>query len=67
MLAVLLRDAMDRVEAFSRNVIGACSDDSDLPKNMRTLRDLASYDPPDTATLRRKIAGRLLAEGSYSI
>jgi alkylation response protein AidB-like acyl-CoA dehydrogenase len=66
-LAVFLRDAMSRVEVFSCNVIGACSDNAVLPKNTRTLRDLASYDPVDTVTLRRNIAGRLLAAGSYTI
>jgi hypothetical protein len=58
---------MNRVEVFSRNVIGACSDNAVLPKNTRTLRDLASYDPVDTVALRRNIAGRLLAAGSYTI
>ena len=67
MCAVFLRDAMNRVEVSSRNVIGACSDNAALHKNMRTLRNLASYDPPDTVALRRNIAGRLLASGSYTI
>jgi hypothetical protein len=66
-LAVFLRDAMSRVEVFSRNVIGACSDNAVLPKNTRTLRDLASYDPVDTVALRRNIAGHLLAARSYTI
>jgi len=61
MCAVFLRDAMDRVEVSSRNVIGVCSDKATLPKNTRILRDLASYDPPDTVALRRNIVARLRA------
>jgi len=65
--AVFLREAMDRVEVSSRNIIGSCSDGNALRKNMAALRGFATYDPPDAIQLRRNIAGRLLATGYYII
>ena len=67
MCAVFLRDAMDRAEVSARNVIGACSSSTALRENMATLRGLANYDPLDAITLRRTIAGRLLAAGCYTV
>jgi hypothetical protein len=67
MCAVFLREAMDRVEVSSRNVIGACSAGNALRENMATLRGFANYDPLDAIALRRKIAGRLLAAGRYTV
>jgi alkylation response protein AidB-like acyl-CoA dehydrogenase len=67
MCAVFLRDAMDRVEVSSRNVIGACSTGSALRGNMGTLRGFANYDPLDAVALRRNIAARLLGAGCYTV
>jgi len=67
MCAVFLRDAMDRVEVSSRNVIGACSSGNALRENMAALRGLAGYDPVDAIALRRNIASRLLAAGCYTV
>jgi alkylation response protein AidB-like acyl-CoA dehydrogenase len=67
MCAVFLREAMDRVEVCSRNVIGTCSDGNALRKNMAALRGFASYDPLDAILRRRKIASRLLAAGCYTV
>jgi hypothetical protein len=55
------------VEVSSRKVVGACSTDSVRRAHMATLRTLANYDPLDSISLRRKIAGNLLAAGSYSL
>jgi alkylation response protein AidB-like acyl-CoA dehydrogenase len=65
--AVFLREAMDRVEVSSRNVIGACSDGKVLRENMAALRSFANYDPLDAITLRRNIASHLLAAGCYTV
>ncbi len=65
--AVFLRDGMNRAEVSARTVIGACSSGNALRQNMDTLRAFANYNPPDTITLRRLIAGRLLACGCYTI
>jgi hypothetical protein len=67
MCAVFLRDAMNRVEISSRNVIGACSSPDALRQNTAALRGFANYDPVDAIALRRNIAGRLLAAGCYTI
>ena len=65
MCAVLLRDAMDRIECSARNVIGACSSKSALPKDAAAVRRLADHDPIDAVSLRRNIAGRLLGNERY--
>ncbi|HXO36148.1 MAG TPA: acyl-CoA dehydrogenase family protein [Candidatus Acidoferrales bacterium] len=67
MCAVFLREAMDRIEISSRNVIGACSTGNALRENMAALRGFANYDPIDAIALRRNIASRLLGAGSYTI
>ncbi len=67
MCAVFLRDAMNRVEISSRNVLGACSGPDALPQNTAALRGFANYDPVDAIALRRNIAARLLAAGCYTI
>jgi alkylation response protein AidB-like acyl-CoA dehydrogenase len=67
MCAVFLREALDRVEVSSRNVLGACSDSHALGNNMATLRSFANYDPVDAIALRRSIAGRLLGAGRYTV
>src|SRR5579859_258068 len=67
MCAVFLRDGMDRVEVSARSVIGACSSGNALRENMAILRRFANYDPLDAIALRRDIAGRLLAAGTYAI
>jgi hypothetical protein len=67
MCAVFLREAMDRIEISSRNVIGACSTGNGLRENMAALRGFANYDPIDAIALRRNVASRLLGAGSYTI
>jgi alkylation response protein AidB-like acyl-CoA dehydrogenase len=67
MCAVFLRDAMDRVEASSRTIIGACSTGDSVRADMDTLRSFANCDPLDAVTLRRNIAHRLFAAGCYTV
>jgi alkylation response protein AidB-like acyl-CoA dehydrogenase len=67
MSTVFLREAMDRLEVSSRRVLAACSNGKALQENMADLRLLANYDPPDAIQLRRNIATRLLATGSYTV
>ncbi len=67
MCAVLLCEAMDRIEVSSRMIIGACCSGDALHKSIGIVRDLANYDPLDTVALRRNIAGRLLSAGCYSV
>ena len=63
--AVLLRDAMARVEVSARTVLAACSAGDALRTNMAVLRRFAKYEPVDSIALRRRIADRLLAAGRY--
>lgn len=67
MSSVFLRDAMNRIEISARNVLGACSVGKDLQANMAILRLLVTHDPIDSIQLRRNIADRLLAAGSYAV
>jgi alkylation response protein AidB-like acyl-CoA dehydrogenase len=63
--AVLLRDAMARVEVAGRTVLAACSAGDAMRTNLAVLRRFAKYDPVDAIALRRRIADRLLAAGRY--
>jgi alkylation response protein AidB-like acyl-CoA dehydrogenase len=67
MTAVFLRDAMARVDVSARNVVGACSDGNLRQENMLALRRFVNYDPIDSIHLRRNLASRLLAAGSYLV
>ena len=64
---VLLRDALARVEKSARDVLGACLEGAALHTQMLMLRRLAECDPVDAVTLRRAIAGRLLARERYVV
>ncbi len=66
MCAVFLRDAMGRLEAAARTVIGACSEGDGLRTNMAVLRRFAKHDPVNSVEMRRKIASRLLDVGRYT-
>jgi alkylation response protein AidB-like acyl-CoA dehydrogenase len=65
MTAVLLRDAMTRIEASARNVLAACAEGDALRTNMAVLRKFAKFEPVNAIALRRSIAGRLLDAGRY--
>jgi alkylation response protein AidB-like acyl-CoA dehydrogenase len=63
LVAVLLGDAMARIEISARNVLAATS----ALESMPLLRQLASYDPVDAVELRRRIAHRLLQTERYVV
>lgn len=65
--AVLLPDAMARIELSARNVLGACSTGEMLDRQISILRRLAAYEPANAIELRRKIAGRLLERERYTL
>ena len=67
MTAVLLRDAMARIEISARTVLAACSEGDAMRTNMAVLRRFAKYEPVDAIALRRRIAERLLAAGRYVV
>ena len=64
---VLLQNVMSKVECSARNVVGACSEEGALHKNVSLLRRLAAYDPVDGVAMRRKIARRLLEREKYFV
>jgi hypothetical protein len=59
--AVLLRDAMARVEISARGVLAAVSD----PAELKLSRRLAGCEPVNAIDLRRRIARRLLQAERY--
>ena len=61
--AVLLRDAMGRIEIAARNVLAAAPS----PGAFELLRRMASYEPADAIELRRGIARRLLQAERYIV
>jgi hypothetical protein len=65
--AVLLPDAMARIEMFARPILAACSEGDALRANTAILRRFAKYEPADTIGLRRRIAERLLNAGRYVV
>ena len=67
MCAVLLRDAMTRIEGFARPVLAACTEGDALRSNMAVLRRFAKFDPVDSIALRRRIAERLINAGHYLV
>jgi butyryl-CoA dehydrogenase len=65
--AVLLRDALARIEVLARPVLAACAEGDALRGNMAVLRRFAKYEPVDSIALRRGIAERLLSAGRYVV
>jgi alkylation response protein AidB-like acyl-CoA dehydrogenase len=63
MTAVLLRDAMARIEISSRNALAATADRD----AQRQARNLAAYEPVNTIDARRRIAQRLLQAERYVV
>ncbi len=67
MCSVFVREAMDRIEMSAREVVGACSSESEVKKNLGALRNFAGYEPINSIALRRNIAGRLLGAERYAV
>jgi alkylation response protein AidB-like acyl-CoA dehydrogenase len=65
--AVLLPDAMGRIELLARPILAACAEGDALRANMAILRRFAKFEPVDSIALRRRIAERLLSAGRYAI
>jgi alkylation response protein AidB-like acyl-CoA dehydrogenase len=67
MCAVFLRDAMTRIEGFTRPVLAACAEGDTLRSNMAVLRRFARFEPVNSIALRRGIAEHLIAAGNYVV
>jgi alkylation response protein AidB-like acyl-CoA dehydrogenase len=64
--AVYLRDAITRIEQFSRTVLSACAQGNELRENLSRLQTYATHEPVNSIELRRQIARRLLASERYT-
>ncbi len=67
MCAVFLRDALARVEASARNVLGACLEGERLRTHLEALLALCACEPLNAAALRSEVAARLLERGRYVV
>ncbi|MFZ0135469.1 MAG: acyl-CoA dehydrogenase family protein [Candidatus Sulfotelmatobacter sp.] len=65
--AVCLRDAIVRIEGFSRTVLSACSEGDILRKHLAAMRCYADHMPVNSIALRRQIAARLLSSERYTV
>jgi alkylation response protein AidB-like acyl-CoA dehydrogenase len=65
--AVMLPDAMARIEMFARPILAACAEGDALRASLAILRRFAKFEPVDSIALRRRIAERLLAAGRYVV
>ncbi len=65
--AVYLRDAIVRIEGFSRTVLSSCSEGDMLRKHLSTVRGYADHVPVNSIALRRQIAARLLSSERYTV
>jgi alkylation response protein AidB-like acyl-CoA dehydrogenase len=65
MTQVYLSQAMEKIEAAARKVIGAVAEGDMLKTQMAILRRLAKHDPFNTVAARQKIADRVLEAGKY--
>jgi hypothetical protein len=65
--AVYLRDAIAKIELWSRTVLSACAADAGLQRYLSRVREYANHDPVNAIALRRQIAGRLLANERYTV
>ena len=65
--ALYLRDAIGRIEDFSRTVLTATCEGPGLKESIARVRDCASYEPVNSIALRRQVAARLLSSERYVV
>src|SRR2546425_1166369 len=64
---VYLSQAMEKIEAAARKIIAAIADGDMLRTQLAILRRLAKYEPFNTIELRKKIAGKVIERGKYTL
>jgi Acyl-CoA dehydrogenases len=67
MTSVFLRESMEQIEGFARNVIAACSEGDTLRTNLAALRRFTRFQPVNAVEARRAIAKRLLEAERYVV
>ncbi len=60
-------DAFGRIETTARTLLAALEEGDTLRTQLTILRKLTRRDPANTVGLKRRIAGRVLAAGGYSV
>jgi len=64
---VYLSQAMEKIEAAARKIVAAIADGDMLRTQLAILRRLAKYEPFNTIELRKKIAGKVIERGKYTL
>jgi hypothetical protein len=64
---IYLRDAIHRIESFSRTVLSACVDGVELRKPLGIVRSLADYEPVNSIAVRRRIASKLISSERFIV
>ncbi len=67
MASVFTDETMENIKASAKTVLAACSEGEALRTNLALLRGLTAYELVNSVALRRKIAGRLLHAGRYTL
>src|SRR5437660_826804 len=67
MTRVYLSQAMANIEAAAKKIIAAVADGDMLRTQLAILRRLAKYEPFNTIELRKKIAGKVIERGKYTL
>ena len=67
MAQIYAMEAMIRLEAAARKIVGAVSEGDTLGAHMMTLRRLFKYDPVNVIALQQKIAQHVLDRGKYKV
>ena len=67
MTSVFLRETMEQIEVFARNVLAACSEGDNLRTNLAALKRFTKFEPVNSIDLRRQIAHKLLDAGKYIV
>src|SRR5206468_1074842 len=62
-----LSQAMEKIEAAARKIIAAVADGDMLRTQLAILPRLAKYEPFNTIELRKKIAGKVIERGKYTL
>ena len=67
MTRVYLSQAMEKIEAAARKIVAAIADGDMLRTQLAILRRLAKNEPFNTIELRKKIAGKVIERGKYTL
>jgi alkylation response protein AidB-like acyl-CoA dehydrogenase len=67
MASVFLRETMEQIEVFARNVLAACSEGDTLRTNLAALKRFTKFELVNSIDLRRQIARKLLDAGKYIV